>query len=320
MLPLFVLGALLGAEPPPGVDAVATDGGTLPIAAPQITPSVAPFLAPEILVDAGVKSDGGVTLVAAPSLSVYEVNLPIEAAITASTLGLALMVDVIQPSLQGDVSCRNGIGEMRCDPNDLSPIDRYSVGKRSAEWKLASDATLYFAIGLPIAYLALESLALPSRTPWMDFFGDALVMAESIALTAALTTVLKYSFRRPRPGRYLSVDPNTSFDAELSLPSGHVAMVTAATTAFTTTVFLRHPESMLRWVALGAGILLSALAGLGRIESGNHFFTDVLTGAFVGGFSGFVVPYWHRKTLPFTPQVSLNPTSGSATLSVSGNF
>lgn len=319
---LALTAVLLAAEPQTGVEAVSTtDGGEVPIAAPQATPKLAPVLAPEMLEgDAGVQSDGGVTLSAKPSLSVYEVNFPIEASITASTLGLALMVDLIQPSLQGDLSCRNGVGDARCNPNDLSPIDRYSVGKRSAAWKLTSDITLYFAIGLPIAYLALESFVLPSKTPWMDFFNDALVMAESMALTAAMTTVLKYAFRRPRPSRYLAVDPDATFDHELSLPSGHTAMVTAATTAFTTTVFLRHPESPLRWVALSAGILLSGLAGLGRIESGNHFFTDVVTGVFVGGFAGFVVPFWHRKKLPVTPQVSVNPTTGSAAFSLSGNF
>ena len=325
MLSLSLCAALVLAASDETADtaqAVSADGGEVPIVAPTATPSVGPVLAPELFADGGVQvSDAGVAeLVSRPSLSVYQVDFPSEVVITATTLGVVAMVELIQPSLEGDQSCRNGSGATRCAPNELLPIDRYSVGKQSAAWKLASDASLYFAIGLPIAYLALESIVLPTQTPFRDFFTDALVMAESMALTQVLVTVLKYSFRRPRPSRYLPVDPDPVFDHELSLPSGHTAMVTAATTAFTTSVFLRHPRSPLRWVALGFGIALSTLAGLGRIENGNHFFTDVAAGAFVGGFSGFVVPYWHRKQLPVVPRLAMDPSTGAASVGVTGTF
>ena len=141
----------------------------------------------------------------------------------------------------------------------------------------------------------------------------AVVVAESMALTASLTTILKFSFNRPRPTRYLPANQDTSPDDELSLPSGHVAMVTAATTALTTTIFLRHPESRVRYLALGVGIGLSVLSCISRVEAGKHFPTDVITALFVGGFSGFVVPYLHRKQSRVTPSVAFSPANGGTT-------
>lgn len=326
MTPVFLLLALAAiadptpaqvkeAESKPATAVNAADGGTVPIVAPNLTSGVAKFIAPELVSDGGIMLDGGLQpIVAKPSLSVYEVDLPSEIAITGGALGLALMVDVVvKPSLQGDLSCRGGVGASRCDPETLSPFDRYAVGKNSPGWAWFSDVELYASLMLPVLYLGLESLVLPTKTPWGDFFNDLVVVAESMALTASLATILKFSFRRPRPGRYLAIDPSAAFDDELSLPSGHVAQITAALTALTTTIFLRHPESQVRFIALGASIVLSGLSAIARVEAGKHFPTDVITGVVVGAFSGFVVPYLHRKRSPVVPTAAFSPANGGTT-------
>lgn len=307
-------------KPITAIDAV--DGGAVPIVAPSMS-KVAKILAPELTPDGGIMADGGFApIFAKASLSVYEVDLPSEIAITAGALGLSLMVDVVvKPSLQGDLSCRGGAGAARCDPTTLSTFDRYAVGKNSLGWAMFSDIELFGALMIPVLYLGLESVVLPTRTPWRDFFTDLLVVAESMALNASLTTILKFSFRRPRPGRYLEVDPSSAFDDELSLPSGHVSQITAALTAFTTTVFLRHPESSLRYVVLATSMVLSGLSALARVEAGKHFPTDVITGVVVGAFSGFVVPYLHRRKSPILPAASFNPANGgSATIGIAGHW
>jgi len=342
MTSLFlVLPLLLSAVPPdpaadydPKVDpsasppatAVSADGGTVPIVAPRLTADFAEIIAPELVSDGGqdnAGADGGLLPIIAPeTLSVYVVDFPSEFAITTGAFALAFMVDVVvKPSLEGDLSCRFGTGTGRCNPATLSSFDRYAVGKNSTEWRQFSDFELYFTLAMPVLYLALESLVLPTKHPWGDFFNDVIVIAESMALTASLTTLFKFSFRRPRPSRYLPVDPTPTFDHELSLPSGHTAMVTAATTAFTTTVFLRHPKSQIRFLALGVGVALSVLAGIARVEGGSHFPTDVITGAAIGAFSGFMVPYLHRKQSPITPSVSYSPTNGGTTsFAISGHW
>jgi len=328
-LPLLILPVLFASVTPPtdgGVapTAVTTDGGTIPTVAPGMTPAVAPVLAPELAPKGVLLPSGAPAPVVAPAtLSVYNVDVPSEAAITAASLGLYLVVDLlIKPTLQSGISCQVPGGNGQCDPASLSSFDRYAVGKSSPGWATFSDVALVTSLVVPVLYLGLESIALPTKKPWADFAKDLIVVAESLALTAGADTVLKFAFRRPRPSRYLPDAPAgpASFDAELSLPSGHAAMVAAATTALTTTIFLRHPKSKVRFVALGAGIALSLLTGLARVESGQHFPTDVLTGLVVGACSGFAVPFLHRKQARVQPSVTYNPVTQSTMLSIAGTL
>jgi membrane-associated phospholipid phosphatase len=302
--------------------AVSIDGGDVPIVAPDLTSSVAKVLAPELVADGGVESDGGATPILAPeTLSVYDVNLPAETAITAGLFSLYVMVDVlIKPSLGAGPNCLDFATTGQCNPADLSPFDRYAVGRESVPWTVFSDVALAVSLVAPLAYLALESLTLPTQQPFGDFFNDAMVMAESLALTATMQTVLKFAFRRPRPSNYLPGQGAANIDLQLSLPSGHAAMVAAATTALTTTIFLRHPDSQVRYVALTAGLALSVLTGFARVQAGFHFPTDAITALMLGGAVGFAVPILHRKASRLRPAVVLMPSSGLTLFTVSGDF
>ncbi|MBL8950117.1 MAG: phosphatase PAP2 family protein [Myxococcaceae bacterium] len=299
------------AQPP---DVVTPDGGTVPTVAPGLTDELAPVLAPERDVDVGE------TKVATPSLSVYDVDLPLEASLTLSSFGLFAIVDfLIKPTIEGDVSCRRPEENGRCNPADLTAFDRYAVGRNSKEWNTFGDIALFTSLAIPVLYLGLESLVLPTQTPWGDFANDLVIVAEAMALTSMINTVMKFAFRRPRPIRYTD-QTFTPFDAELSFPSGHTSIVAAATSALTATVFLRHPDSPMRFVVLGFGIALTTLTGLSRVESGNHFPTDVLIGAMVGSLSGFLVPYMHRKKSVIQPTASYNPFNGATSLGIAGSW
>jgi membrane-associated phospholipid phosphatase len=318
-LPLLLAAtdAPLAAGEPPSTETVTVDGGDVPTVAPALTKGLAPILAPELVADGGTQP-----MVADATLSVYKVDLPVEATVTAGSLALFLIVDfVVKPTLEGDISCRRPTGNGRCSPADLTAFDRYSVGRASKEWQAFGDVALYTSILLPVLYLGLESIALPTTEPWGDFGNDLLVVAEAMALTGAMQTLMKFAFRRPRPARYIEVDaPLSTFDQELSFPSGHTSLVAAATTALTTTIFLRHPKSQVRYVVLGGGVLLTALTAFSRVEAGQHFPTDVMVGALIGGFAGFAVPYLHRKEIPLTPTAGYNPVNGTTSFSLAGTF
>lgn len=300
------------------VIAVTVDGGEVPTVKPGLIPGLAPLLAPELV------PDGGSPVIVVPAtLSVYNVHFPAELGLTGTAIGLAVVVDLlVKPGLEGDVSCRTQMGGGRCNPKDLTAFDRYAVGRKAHEWSMFSDVALYASILLPTIYLGLESIELPTTDPLGDWANDLLVVSEAMALSAAMQIVFKFAFRRPRPARYLpATTAVASFDQELSFPSGHVTLVAAATTALSTTIFLRHPDSNIRYFILGSGLLLTGLTAIARVEGGHHFPTDVLVGALVGSFCGFVVPWLHRKKAPrIVPTAMFNPLDGSATLSVSGAF
>ncbi len=315
MLTAMVVVAMLAADGEPNAVVVTRDGGDVPTIAPGLTDNLAPVLAPELIADAGV-------VVADTSLSVYKIDLPVEITVTAGSLALYAIADfLIKPTLEGDLSCRQPTGIGRCDPSDLTVVDRWAVGRSSKEWTMASDVGLVASLIAPAVYLGLESLVLPTQHAFRDFAGDLLVITEAMALTTAFATVMKFAFRRPRPARYTAVDaPFATFDQELSFPSGHVSMVASATTALTMTVFYRHPKSPMRWVVLASSVALTLVTAAGRVEGGHHFPTDVLMASMIGAFSGFAVPYVHRKELPFTPTAAVNPATGSAVFGVNGRF
>jgi undecaprenyl-diphosphatase len=106
----------------------------------------------------------------------------------------------------------------------------------------------------------------------------AIIMVVSIATTALLVMIIKFSVRRSRPegewGRiYRSTDPH-------SFPSGHAARST-----------------MLAMVGLGLGplwlglalIVWAPLVGIARIAMGVHYPTDVIAGMLLGVVIGFLI-------------------------------
>ncbi len=322
---LAALSVVLGATAPlpdGGSGFVSADGGDVPVVAPGMTPSVAGALAPELVPDGGQTARGLPAPVLAPkTLSVYRVDLPSEAALTAGLLALDFMIDVvIKPTLATSPSCLHKFATGQCDPADLSGFDRYAVGRVSKPWQTFSDIAVVTAVAAPAIYLGLESLALPTQDPLGDFFNDTLVVAESLSLTLIVETVIKFTVRRPRPISYVEPAAMANIDTQLSLPSGHTGLVAAAASALTTTVFMRHPQSNARFVVLGAGLALSFLTGFARVESGQHFPTDTITGLLIGAAAGFVVPFLHRKQPGLLPTVAFDPATGTAMFALSGNL
>ena len=309
-------------QPDAGVGSSADpiDGGDAP-SAPSAAQAITSVLAPELL-DGGQAFDAGQPALPAPKgLSVYSVDIPSESVLTVGLFGLYFMVDVlVKPSFASGAACLHKTAGGYCDPADLSGFDRYAVGKDSKPWKTFSDVALIGSLIIPVLYLGLESLVLPTDEPWGDFFGDFIVMAESIALSASVDTVLKFAFRRPRPVNYTSAGLTGNMESQLSLPSGHAALVAAATTALTTTIFLRHPDSKVRYVVLAAGIVVSLLTAFARVQAGEHFPTDVITGLVGGGAAGFAVPYLHRKHSPVTPSIAYNPSTGTTVFGIAGHL
>ncbi|MBC7420313.1 MAG: phosphatase PAP2 family protein [Bdellovibrio sp.] len=90
---------------------------------------------------------------------------------------------------------------------------------------------------------------------------------------AMITTVLKYSLNRQRPG---------NSDSHLSLPSGHTA------TAFTTATSLTYAYG---WKAAVLAYPVAAFVGLSRLSDDVHWGSDVVAGAFLGYIIGRASAY-----------------------------
>ena len=173
-----------------------------------------------------------------------------------------------------------------------------------------TDVTVATLVITPIVVMAAdEGLA--------NMLNDLVVVAETQLIASAFASLTSAAVRRPRPYMYSEAAPladRQQADGALSFFSGHTTNAFAASLVLYSTLKRRHPDSPAAYFALGGTVAAASVVGAGRILAGNHFPTDVLTGALVGSSMGILVPALHASGLSVSPA----PVGGSAGLSVSG--
>ena len=182
------------------------------------------------------------------------------------------------------------------DPNKLLAIDRWRARSGddvdSAIW---SNVGLYTTVGLAAVDCALASL-LDRGDPWYSY---AMLYAQSVAITLALTNITKIAVRRPRPLAYHEMQQTGKVSPEtnnaLSFFSGHAAITAALAGTATYLAFARASNGWEKWVTLAGGVLLTSFVSYQRVDEGKHFPTDVIVGGIVGAAIGVLVPHLHRR-------------------------
>ena len=162
-----------------------------------------------------------------------------------------------------------------------------------------SDIGLYAAIG----YAVLDPVLTGVRDGPRSGLVDAVMYAESVAITSAFTDATKIGVRRPRPIDYANcggATPNpdlcSATDLQLSFFSGHASTTGAIVGTATYLAFVRSGwRSPRPWLTLGIGTLLTSFVSYERVRSGEHFPTDVIMGSLAGAGIGVLVPHLHRR-------------------------
>jgi undecaprenyl-diphosphatase len=234
----------------------------------------------------------------------------------------------------------NSTGEIRpqqidpaFDPRQLISIDR---GALTA--KLDPSAAAASNLGLAAAgvYAVLDPLLSGLREHSVQTGAvDAIMYSETVALTLALTNIIKMAVRRPRPIAYVEAeahkgDPNysnSSTDSSLSFFSGHASMTGAIGATATYLAFARSPGTWRPWVTLSLATTVCTFTSIYRVRAGKHFPTDVLAGAVAGAGIGIIVPHLHRTEdvqqrrvwVGFAPEVRGSEARGGSLL-LSGTF
>jgi membrane-associated phospholipid phosphatase len=282
----------------------------VPVRAPQRSQSLAPELAEP-------KPPGRVTFQSDPIA---------DGAIIVVSLGSAGVLELI-----------NSTGEIR--PQQIAPgfhrdqliwIDRAAVTN-----KLHPSAGTLSNVGLIIAgaYAVLVPVLSGMREHSVQTgMVDAIMYSETVALTLALTNIVKIAVRRPRPLAYVAADrdpnySNSSTDSSLSFFSGHASMTGAIGATATYLAFARSPGTWRPWITLTLATTVSTLVSVYRVRAGKHFPTDVLAGTFAGAGIGIIVPHLHRTEdvqqrrvwVGFAPEVQDDQTRGGS-LTLSGTF
>jgi membrane-associated phospholipid phosphatase len=210
-------------------------------------------------------------------------------------------------------------------PDKLLSIDRVAV-TQTIDPHAATISSI--GLGVAIGYAVLDPILSGLRDGRNALLVDAILYAESIVLTEAFTEATKIAVRRPRPIDYVRCGPGAPpaecniTDLQLSFFSAHAAVTSAIGATATYLAFMRAPGSARAWYTLAGAVALTTLVSVERVRSGQHFPTDVITGAMAGAGIGVLVPHLHRHSdeaptiwLGFGPR-----GEGGGTLVLGGRF
>ncbi len=230
--------------------------------------------------------------------SVYHVRLAVDGAV----IGAAAAATLVPYALQDRIIQER----CPCDRSEIPRFERFVVGYRSNAADVATDALAALSIVVPAT---VDALALGWTRPLLE---DGVVFAEAILVNGAIVTTVKDLVQRPTPRAYAGDAPIVSRPTGYrAFYSGHTSVTVAALTAAAWTWRFRRGPAAWPWVVVatvGAGV------GALRIAGGNHFPTDVVTGAVAGLAIGTAVPLLHRRHR----RLALVPAPGG--LGIAGDF
>jgi membrane-associated phospholipid phosphatase len=248
-----------------------------------------------------------------PNRSPYEVNVPLDVGITLGAMILGGM-----PRLFAKETVRPWCG-LSCDPADVNPIDRTVIGYHSDVALQFSNVGFFGSMLLPFAFGAIDRGTSSPVDGTTGMLKDDLVLLETLSIVLVTNNVFSFIIRRPRPMVYDKnltdeerLEPNNIF----SYPSGHTAVAFGMATAYSRIYMQRHPGS--GWVAplwIG-GYALAGMTGVLRTFSGDHFWTDVISGAATGIGLGLLVPWMHRRDAATADAEPIAMTGQGASFSI----
>ncbi|MDD4857890.1 MAG: phosphatase PAP2 family protein [Candidatus Krumholzibacteria bacterium] len=187
----------------------------------------------------------------------------------------------------------------------VNRFDRSATYNYSPDAGAASDVLVGAMVAAPLALLIDGRI----RGDWRVI---SMMYAETMAIAVILPAYGKGAVDRIRPFVYnpdAPLDEKTTSDARKAFFSRHTAVAFASAAYISTVYGDYHPGSAAGPYLWAGSMLAAAAVGIMRCESGEHFPSDVITGAAAGFAAGYLVPRLHRSP---ADRVSLLPDcSGS---------
>lgn len=176
------------------------------------------------------------------------------------------------------------------DKADVNSFDRFFMRGYSSGMHAVSTLTLASLMVSPAVLLPLSD-----RSFWAT---EIVMYAETMLIANGIKELTKLCVDRTRPYMYFDVedapdDKISEGDFENSFMSGHSTMAFASASFLSYTFWKLFPESSLKIPVAAGSFSVAALTAVLRVLGGNHFATDVITGAVVGSSVGFLVPFLH---------------------------
>ncbi len=180
--------------------------------------------------------------------------------------------------------------------NDVNPFDRGATYNWSTGASTISDVFLIGVVASPILFLTNK----PTRS---NFGWLALMSWEVLSINYGVTYTVKNLTDRPRPFVYnpnAPMEVRTGNDGRESFYSGHVSTAAAMSFFIATVLNDYHPDmktgiKIAMWTVAAA---YPAITGYFRIAAGKHYRTDAIAAYAAGAFTGWLIPFLHKKKRP----------------------
>ncbi len=190
--------------------------------------------------------------------------------------------------------------------NNVNTFDRNAVFNYSESLNNVSEGVL---LGTGIASLSL----LANKEIRKEWVAMGVMGVEVLMLNYGIAATVKGAVLRTRPYAYnpeVSLERKQDIDARFSLYSQSTSATSAISFFAAKTFNDTHPNSKWKPVVWTGAFVLPAITGWAKVQSGEHFTSDVLVGYSVGALIGYFVPVMHLKKknegaqLQFYPQTN----------------
>jgi membrane-associated phospholipid phosphatase len=186
--------------------------------------------------------------------------------------------------------------------NDINGFDRSLMFSYNEILDMISDYGVYGMLVLPV--MSVIGNANDINT-WLTY---GIMYTEAFLLTFGTKDLLKNAIIRYRPYMYEGGIPTgQENDYYNSFPSGSTSLAFLSATFLTTTFLWEYPDSKWKLPVIIGSYSLAAAVPIMRIISGTHFITDVFTGAAIGSFYGWVIPFLHRRNSNNNVTINIAP-------------
>lgn len=196
------------------------------------------------------------------------------------------------------------------DPDDVLVLDNWILRDDLSGGETANRLS-YATLGALFGLAACEPLVRDDE-PLTDY----VLYAQSLSLTLAATQLTKVVARRPRPYTYEPGRPEpTDTEDTVSFFSGHTALAFSLAGTATYLTLARKGSTAPAWILGGGATGLAVTTGVLRVVAHQHFPSDVLVGALVGGGIGVLVPWLHQvpNDAPSAFDIRLTPNGVAGT-------
>jgi len=187
--------------------------------------------------------------------------------------------------------------------NNVNRFDRPITNNYSEKARAASDKFFYGSMPLPLILLLDKKIR-------KDGLKIGLLFLETMGTTGVIYTTSAMIANRYRPYAYnpdVPMDTRTRGGARNSFYAGHPSVV-ATSAFFMASVYTQyHPNMKHKWVLYTLAGGAAVTTGLLRLQAGQHFKTDVITGITIGTLVGILVPRMHQNKKFKVAKLSLYP-------------